>query len=242
MKQSILVKALYKARDLRSRVLFDSLKQYCRGDVLDVGGDRFYLSAKSRGIKFKSWTNLENDKTGQIRTDDDDYKFVYGDGCNMKFKSNSFDTVLNIQVLEHVFEPNKMFQEISRVLKPGGYAIILIPQTSVLHLAPYHYYNFTRYWAIQAAKTNGLKVVKITPIGGLFSSLASNLVLFFLQVFRVEGMSMPENRRNILFYLFLPFTFLYAIINIPILLFFSLGDLSEEPNNNLIVFRKGKRK
>ena len=158
----------------------------------------------------------------------------------MKFKDNSFDTVLNIQVLEHVFEPIKMVKEISRVLRPGGYAMFLIPQTATLHLAPYHYYNFTRYWILKAMKKSNLKIIKIEPIGGLFSSVASNLLYFFLQSFRVKGMSSEDNKRNFLFYLFFPLTFLYALINIPIFLFFSLGDLSEEPNNHFVVVKKVK--
>lgn len=242
MKETILLKIIYKARDLRSKALFKALYKYCGGDVLDVGGDRFYLTAKSNGVSFNTWTNLENDKNGRLTTRDKKYKFVFGDGCNMKFKDKSFDTVLNIQVLEHVFEPIKMFSEISRVLKPGGYAIFLIPQTSMLHMAPHHYYNFTRYWSIKAAKENNFEVVESKALGGLFSSLASNLFYFFLQIFRVKGMSMPENKRNFLFYFLLPASILYSLINIPILMLFSLGDLTEEPNNNLVVCRKKRKK
>jgi len=219
-------------------VLFASLKKYCSGDVLDVGGGHFYLTAKARKISFNSWTNLESDTDSRIKTKDKKYKFVLGDGCDMKFEDASFDTVLNIQVLEHVFEPIKMVKEISRVLKPGGYAIFLIPQTATLHLAPYHYYNFTRYWILKAMKESKLKIIEIKPLGGLFSSVASNLFYFFLQSFRVRGMSTSDNRRNFLFYLLLPLSLVYALINIPIFLFFALGDLSEEPNNHFVVVQK----
>lgn len=240
MAQTIILKTLYKFRDIRSKVLFTSLRKYCRGDVLDVGGGHFYLTAKSSRIPFSSWTNLESDRGSQIKTKDKEYKFVLGDGCAMKFKDRSFDTVLNIQVLEHVFEPIKMVREVSRVLRPGGYALFLLPQTATLHLAPFHYQNFTRYWILRAMKESKLEVVRIDSLGGLFSSLASNLFYFFLQVFRVGGMSTKDNKRNVMFYLFLPLTFVYALINIPILLIFSLGDLSEEPNNHFVVARKAQ--
>ena len=218
-----------------------SLKKYCSGDVLDVGGGRFYLTAKAKKIPFASWTNLENDRYSKIETKDKEYRFVSGDGCKMKFKDKSFDTVLNIQVLEHVFEPIKMVKEVSRVLRPGGYAIFLIPQTSALHIAPYHYYNFTKYWILKATKQADLRIVQLKPIGGRFSSLASNLFYFFLQSFRVKGMSAKDSKRNLLFYVLLPLTFLYALINIPVLLLFSLGDLTEEPNNHLVVAKKIKK-
>jgi hypothetical protein len=131
-----------------------------------------------------------------------------------------------------------MVQEISRVLKPGGYAIFMIPQTSVIHLAPDHYCNFTRYWILKAMKRAGLKVVTIKPIGGLFSSIASDMVFFFLKSFRYEGTSEKINRRRILFYILWPMMCVYALISIPILMLFSFGDLTEEPNNNLVIVRK----
>jgi hypothetical protein len=131
-----------------------------------------------------------------------------------------------------------MVQEISRVLKPGGYAIFLIPQTSVIHLAPDHYCNFTRYWILNAMKQANLKIVTIKPIGGLFSSLASDLFFFFLKSFRYEGTSAKVNQRKLLFYILWPAMCIYALISIPILMFLSLGDLTEEPNNNLVVVKK----
>ena len=68
----------------------------------------------------------------------------------LPFRSASFDTALNVQVLEHVFEPILVVQEIGRILKPGGKALFLIPQTSVAHLVPHYYGNFSRYWIAAA--------------------------------------------------------------------------------------------
>jgi SAM-dependent methyltransferase len=43
------------------------------------------------------------------------------------FKDNTFDAVLCNHVLEHVLDDIKAMSEISRVLKPGGWAILQIP-------------------------------------------------------------------------------------------------------------------
>ena len=51
-------------------------------------------------------------------------------------------------------------------------------------------------------------------------------------------MSSPECRRNALFYVLYPFMALYAFVNIPLCMLFALGDLTEEPNNHLVVARK----
>src|SRR4029079_6172109 len=126
---------LYFARDLRSRALFAALEERSRGRVLDVGGGDFFLTARARGIPFESWTTLEPSAGRAPRIDDPRFLEVAGDGCRMEFEAGSFDTVLAIQVLEHIFEPIRLVEEIGRVLRPGGHAILLVPQTGTMHLA-----------------------------------------------------------------------------------------------------------
>lgn len=58
--------------------------------------------------------------------------FVVGDAHKLKYKDSEFDAVFALEVLEHVYEPEKVLREIKRVLKPGGYAILLVPSESKL--------------------------------------------------------------------------------------------------------------
>lgn len=46
---------------------------------------------------------------------------------NQTFSDNSFDLVITADVLEHVYNPRKVFQEIHRTLKPGGAHIFSVP-------------------------------------------------------------------------------------------------------------------
>ncbi|MCB1071106.1 MAG: class I SAM-dependent methyltransferase [Verrucomicrobia bacterium] len=238
MSKSILWKCMYMARDLRSGALFDAIKRYCHGDVLDVGGWDFFESIKKRKVGFDSWTVLEVERQDVDLSDDPRVKLVIGDGCNMTFEDDRFDTILNIQVLEHVFEPIRMMEEMTRVLKPGGIMIILLPTTSTMHMAPYHFYNFTRYWSEEAIRHCGLEKVSLTPLGGVWTSMASHLLYFVMQSVRVKGMSSPEIKRGLLFYLLYPFMLLFAALSFPLCLLFGLGDLQEEANNHLVVVRK----
>jgi SAM-dependent methyltransferase len=238
MSKSILVRMLYVARDLRSRALFDALRQHVRGDVLDVGGWDFYLTAKRQGVQCTHWTTLEPDTTRLPDVDEPDFETVHGDGCAMEFPDASYDSVLNIQVLEHVLEPLKMVSEMARVLRPGGMAVILVPQTPATHLAPHYFGGFSRYWIERALPEAGLEIVELTPLGGVWSSMASHLFYFFLQAGRFSGMSDARIKRSPLFYVLLPFMALWALISLPVCLFLSLGDLQEEPNNILVVARR----
>jgi predicted SAM-dependent methyltransferase len=53
---------------------------------------------------------------------------VKADICNLPFKDNSYDVILCNHVLEHIPDDTKAMQELFRVLKKGGMAILQIPQ------------------------------------------------------------------------------------------------------------------
>ena len=50
------------------------------------------------------------------------------DLMNLTYEDNSFDLVLSSDIFEHVRKPFAGFQEVNRVLKPGGFHIFSIPQ------------------------------------------------------------------------------------------------------------------
>ena len=56
-------------------------------------------------------------------------KFTYEvmDAAHMTYKSNSFDTVICIDVLEHVQDMEAVLTEIYRVLRPGGQFVMTAP-------------------------------------------------------------------------------------------------------------------
>lgn len=53
---------------------------------------------------------------------------VKADICDLPFKENEFDFILCNHVLEHIPNDTKAMQELYRILKPGGTAILQIPQ------------------------------------------------------------------------------------------------------------------
>lgn len=203
-----------------------------------MGGWNFYETAILQNISFLTWTVVEPSLDKIFPSEDKRINLVQGDGCSLAMPDNHYDTFVSIQVLEHVFEPNRMFSEMVRVLKPGGKGIIMVPQTSNLHMAPNHHYNFTRYWCEEAARREGVQILELQAMGGFWSSIASRLFLFFFQSFNCRGMTHSDSSRSIIFYLFLPLMILFACLALPICLLFSLGDLVEEPNNHLLVVLK----
>jgi Methyltransferase domain len=53
---------------------------------------------------------------------------VKADICNLPFQDNEYDIIFCNHVLEHIPDDTKAMQELFRVLKPGGMAILQIPQ------------------------------------------------------------------------------------------------------------------
>lgn len=53
---------------------------------------------------------------------------VKADICNLPFEADSFDFILCNHVLEHIPDDTKAMQELYRILRPGGTAILQIPQ------------------------------------------------------------------------------------------------------------------
>lgn len=59
-------------------------------------------------------------------------KFRVADAHKLPFETSTFEAVFALEVLEHIFEPIKVIEEVKRVLKKGGYAVFLVPAETLL--------------------------------------------------------------------------------------------------------------
>lgn len=74
--------------------------------------------------RFKKQTNL-NYTTTDLESPLADVK---ADICHLPFENDCYDVILCNHVLEHIPDDTKAMQELYRVLKPGGMAVLQIPQ------------------------------------------------------------------------------------------------------------------
>ncbi len=58
--------------------------------------------------------------------------FRVANAHNLPFKDEFFDSVFCLEVLEHVEDPKKVLREMRRVMRKGGYGLVLVPTDSLL--------------------------------------------------------------------------------------------------------------
>lgn len=65
------------------------------------------------------------------------------DGLNIPYKSDFFDFIIYTETIEHVEQPNKLKDDIYRVLKKKGKVLITVPFMFPEHEMPYDFRRFT---------------------------------------------------------------------------------------------------
>lgn len=101
------------------------------------------------------------------------------DAAAIPVSDSSFDVVICTEVLEHVGEPLKLIQELSRILNPGGMLLLTAPLGSGIHQEPHHYYGgFTPYWYRRFLPEQGFEQLSVEPNEGSFSFFSQESLRF----------------------------------------------------------------
>lgn len=81
-------------------------------------------------------------------------------------ESNSFDTVLCTDVLEHIHAPEVLFSEMVRMTRPGGHIIVAVPFLYWIHEAPHDHHRYTEHKLRHWCKEHQLEVTGLLIYGG----------------------------------------------------------------------------
>ncbi len=194
------------AKDYAKQFLNNNLQQ---GDVvLDLGcgvHSEDFAAVKHKiklvGVDF-------DEQSGQANRLLDEFKQA-DLNKTLPFNDNSFDVVYSRFVIEHLQNPTQTYQEVCRVLKPGGYFIILTPNlynkliffSKILPISLHKilrakltgvkeeevfptYYRSNRPAKIKKQlKHSGFKNIKIIKKGGMFEYFMANKFLFILMIY-----------------------------------------------------------
>ena len=147
------------------RILLDrdleKSKRYMKGVTLDVGGGRKRGSFKAPSDV--TWLVLDSSREFGPH--------ILGDAQNIPVKSNTVECVKCTELLEHIELPERVLDEVSRVLKPGGTLILSCPFNFGIHGDPYDFQRFTDQKLTRMLKDN-FKIITLKKQGLFFTVLA----------------------------------------------------------------------
>jgi SAM-dependent methyltransferase len=147
------------------------LPHYARGRLIDLGCGKAPLYGSYRALVDEvtcvDWPQSAHASPYLDREVDLSAALPFGDA--------SFDTVILSDVLEHVPNPEQLWSEMSRVLAPGGHALVNVPFLYGIHEAPHDYGRYTEFALRRFAERAGFVVPVLQPVGGSLHVLADLL-------------------------------------------------------------------
>lgn len=148
----------------------EAARPYVRGTVIDIGcGEKPYASLFQNNVS--QYIGLDVDVGNNKQVD------VCADSLLLPIKSESVDTVVTNQTIEHVKHPETFVKEIARVMKPEAILVLTAPQLWCLHEKPHDFYRFTRYALELLCHDNNLEVILLRERFGAFAAIGQMLSL-----------------------------------------------------------------
>jgi len=148
--------------------------EHARGDVLDIGAADRWIEPHLKHVK--RYIALDYPATGQELYDAQ--PCLFGSASQLPLQDDSFDTVILLEVLEHLERPHQALKEIQRVLRPGGTLILSLPFLYPVHDAPFDFQRYTRFGLERELKASGFQIEELenslgsSESAGLIAALA----------------------------------------------------------------------
>lgn len=181
----------YNVQRSKIKKIMELFRKHGAGKVLDVGcGDGLIASliAKATGAEVHgvdvSKSSVKKAKQRGIKA-----KVVDINKQKLPFRENTFDAVFCGDILEHIYDSEKLIESVNRVLKPGGYAIISVPNIASWYNRVFLLFGLMPVWVESSPRTyTGNPLIK-KGVGHIHAFTKRSLrELLQLKGFRVESM------------------------------------------------------
>ena len=170
--------------DLRYRRI---VKRVGKGRILDVGcGYGYILSGLQAQYSDLYGIDVKKRLMEEVKYWIKGGSFCLGDAKNIPFKSNTFDYLICTEVLEHI-EGDDAVKDCYRVLKPGGIALITVPNGKQNMGNPEHIRLFSFKSLSDFLEETGFEIISGQKFG-LYIPFISPFIELLL---RISGRRLP---------------------------------------------------
>jgi hypothetical protein len=167
--------------------LKDYLEKYIKGNILEVGAGMGSNTGLLHNIYCHKWLCLEPDSqlfnVLQIAISADSIPNCQAqNGTISLLQDQLFDSILYLDVLEHIDDDKKEVIQVVQNLKIGGYLIILCPAHqwlfSPFDIAVGHYRRYNKA-SLKAVMPDNIEIVKLVYLDsiGLLANLGNRILL-----------------------------------------------------------------
>ncbi len=150
-----------------------------KGLILDVGSGTGYAGRALGPNATYLPTDLPNGRCGTDRsiTTRGSRPVVQCSGDALPFSSSSLDGAMAVSVLEHVAHPDAILREAYRVVRPGGYLLLVTPFCFPFHGEPNDYRRWTSEGLAAEVTACGFEPERIDRLGASTTAITLNLHL-----------------------------------------------------------------
>jgi SAM-dependent methyltransferase len=139
----------------------------------DFGGYVPSASQKAGGLHSASWEYAKHDYICDILALPADARA---------------DVILCTEVLEHIPDPIRVFEKLSKMANPGGYLVFTVPFSSLMHQAPYWFQaGLSPFWFEYWAKEFNIEVVELTVYGDYVDQMLQEMTRLFPFLRHIPG-------------------------------------------------------
>lgn len=225
-----------------TRKAVEAALKYAKGDLIDIGCGRMPYR-KAIEPKVEKYIGLDHPSISKFYQPDKKPDILADITKKLPIKNSSFDTVLMLQVMEYLQDPQRAIDNIEKILKPGGVVIISSPFLYPLHDIPFDKIRLTDTFLKNVIQNSGLKIIKINIQGGFWGFWLQSLEIFLFKKIMdiIKGKKDLTSLTQLAFLTVItPIIVIFA--NLAYLLFLGNKKESKYPNyfplNYLIVARK----
>ena len=154
--------------------MFDEIHDYVKGNILEVGSGIGTISARilrKKDVEKVILTDVSNIYISRLKKkfNDKNTKVTKLDLGNLndfkKLKKDSFDTIVCLNVLEHVKEDLLAIKNMKSLLKKNGKLILLVPAYKFLYneldMAVLHYRRYSKKDLVNLSKKSDFNIKKM---------------------------------------------------------------------------------